>query len=546
MPEASEIWQVDVNGAVYDAAFSELPEWIDGGSLLPGDKVRKGNLRWIEARRVPSLVPFFNAKERGEAMPIVVSMTEPATETPVPEEVPSGSGDPAADAHPVEGAVSAPTPQVFDPTRCSIHPDAESFFLCDGCANGFCKACPTSYGGSVKICPMCGAMCKRADEAREVNRRLQQESIAIDQGFGVSDFIAALRHPFNFKVSLFFGAFLFMLLTVGRGAGAMGGIFMAVGGIFAGMSANALTFGVLSHTINNFIQGKLDENFMPDFDDFELWEDVVHPFFLSIAAYLSAFGPFFLTLAVGFYLVSSAVSDQMDAFKSDVERIPGTHVYNGRQLVDQSGDVKEVLQGIDQRQRDRINIATDNAEDRSTIDPDSAPVVDEESRQQEELWAAATESRRQSLESTFGKTPETEARENAEIVEAFLGLAAPLVVVGFITLLWGLFYFPAACAVAGYTRTFTSTINPLVGLDTIKRLGVDYVKLLGITVIMLFASILVGSILSLIFAPLALPGLGNIPATAISALFTFYLVAVFSCLLGYLLFKRADKLGLQR
>ncbi|HQU94107.1 MAG TPA: hypothetical protein PLK77_17550, partial [Pyrinomonadaceae bacterium] len=63
MPEANEIWQVDVNGTIYDAAFGELPEWIDGGSLMPGDKVRKGNLRWIEARRVPSLVPFFNAKE---------------------------------------------------------------------------------------------------------------------------------------------------------------------------------------------------------------------------------------------------------------------------------------------------------------------------------------------------------------------------------------------------------------------------------------------------------------------------------------------------
>ena len=76
MPESTEIWQVEVNGTVYDAAFGELPEWIDGGSLLPGDKVRKGNLRWIEARRVPSLLPFFNAKEKGEAMPVVVTVSE--------------------------------------------------------------------------------------------------------------------------------------------------------------------------------------------------------------------------------------------------------------------------------------------------------------------------------------------------------------------------------------------------------------------------------------------------------------------------------------
>ncbi|MDI1241985.1 MAG: hypothetical protein PSX80_08715 [bacterium] len=545
MPEATEIWQVDVNGTVYDAQFGELPEWIDGGSLLPGDKVRKGNLRWIEARRVPSLVPFFNAKETGEPMPFVVTVSEGepvvAEPTAVAEPV---IADPVVVPEPLSSAPAV----AFDPTRCSLHDDRESSYFCDGCANGFCKECPTSFGSSVKICPLCGAMCKRAEEAKAINKLLQQESVAINEAFGLADFARALGHPLKFKVSLFFGAFLFMLLTVARSAAGMGGMYMAVGGIFAGMSANALTFGVLSHTLNNFIQGKLDENFMPDFDDFELWEDVIHPFFLSIAAYLSAFGPFFLTLAIGFYLVSSAVADQMDSYKSDLERIPGTHIYNGRQLVDQSGDVKEVLQGIDQRQRDRIHTATQVADGASDPDPNAGatPFVDEESRQQEELWAAATESRKQSLESALGKTPGTEAKEEADMFQAMMGLAAPLAVVGFITFLWGLFYFPAACAVAGYTRTFTSTINPLVGLDTIKRLGVDYVKLLGITAILMVASILVGGFFSMVFAPLALPGLGNIPATAFSAFFSFYLVAVFSCLLGYLLFKRVDKLGLQR
>lgn len=541
MPEATEIWQVDVKGTVYDAAFGELPAWIDDGSLLPGDKVRKGNLRWLEARRVPSLVPFFNAKEKGEPMPCVVTINkgEPGPESPALAE--PIIAEPTVVVGPI-----APAPAVsFDPMRCTIHEDRQSFYLCDGCTNGFCKGCPTSYGSSVKICPLCGAMCKGAGEARAINKLLQQESAVINEGFGLSDLARALRHPFNFKVSLFFGAFLFMLLTVSRGAAGMGGVFMAVGGIFAGMSANALTFGVLSHTIDTFIQGKLDENFMPDFDDFDLWEDIVHPFFLSIAAYLSAFGPFLLTLAIGFYFVSSAVSSQMDAFKRDVERIPGTPVYNGRQLVDQSGDVKDVLKGIDQRQRDRIEMAT-NSEVNADLKTSAASLVDDESRQQDELLSAATEGQKQSLESVLGKTPETEGKEDAEMFQAILGLAAPLVVVGFITLLWGLFYFPAACAVAGYTRTFTSTINPLVGLDTIKRLGLDYVRLLALTSILMVASILVGGFLSMIFAPLALPGLGNIPAASISALFTFYLVAVFSCLLGYLLYKRGEKLGLRR
>ena len=73
-PNPREIWQVEVGGQVYEAAFAELGDWIGEGSLQPEDKVRKGNLRWIEARRVPSLVPFFNAKEKGLPMPVVVTV----------------------------------------------------------------------------------------------------------------------------------------------------------------------------------------------------------------------------------------------------------------------------------------------------------------------------------------------------------------------------------------------------------------------------------------------------------------------------------------
>src|SRR5215207_5250585 len=81
---SQEIWQVKVGGQVYEAPFGELSDWINEGSLLPGDKVRKRNLRWIEARRVPTLVPFFNAKEQGLPLPIVVNTVDSvATDVPV-------------------------------------------------------------------------------------------------------------------------------------------------------------------------------------------------------------------------------------------------------------------------------------------------------------------------------------------------------------------------------------------------------------------------------------------------------------------------------
>lgn len=105
--------------------------------------------------------------------------------------------------------------------------------------------------------------------------------------------------------------------------------------------------------------------------------------------------------------------------------------------------------------------------------------------------------------------------------------------------------FPASCAVAGYTRSFIATINPLVALDTMRRLGLTYVKILVMCVALLFLSILVSGILSMIFAPFALPGMGNLPAKGLGSMFGFYLTVVFSCILGYALFKSQDKLQLR-
>lgn len=544
MPEESEIWQVDVNGAVYDAAFGELPDWIEGGSLQPGDKVRKGNLRWIEARRVPSLVPFFNAKEKGEPMPVVVSVTEAQ-----PEGVTVETGSNHVDDIPAAAAAQAPA--AFDPNRCALHADRESFYLCGGCANGFCKVCPNSYGGSVKICPLCGAMCEPV--AQTTTPKTGESRAFANEPFGIADFFAALGHPFKFKVSLVVGAVLFALFTLGQSAASIGGIFLVVSAIFCVMLSNMLSFGVLSTTVDNFIQGKLDANFMPDFENFEIWDDIVHPFFLSIAAYLASFGPFLMTLVVGFYLVMNAVQDTADAIKSDLERIPGTHMYAGRELAEQSGDVKDVLAKIDKERAERVAnasnqvaLAAETADSGEYSEANTAPVIDEESREQEEIWAMATESRKKALESTIGKTPETEAQERAEMFKAFLQLAAPLVIVGMITFLWGCIFFPAACAVAGYSKSFMATINPLVGLDTMRRLGGTYVKILLMGLVLVLFAGFVAMVLGMVLSPLDLPRLGNLPATFISAFFTFYIWAVFSCIIGYALFKKGDKLGLLR
>ena len=547
---SNEIWQVEVGGQVYEAPFAELPEWIGEGSLQPDDKVRKGNLRWIEAKRVPSLVPFFNAMAKGEPMPVVVSKTdvtnvpEPSVEHLFEQTAPpatGGLGDAVgalANVPPSSPATAGRT----DPDVCAIHPTLESAYICKDCGTAFCKSCPKSYGGSVKICPLCGALCNPAGQVRNEVQQAAFLSDALTAGFGSSDFFNAIAFPLKFKSSLFFGALMFMFFTIGQSASGLGGIFMVAASMISFMLANMLWFGVLANTVDNFSQGKLEENFMPSFDDFSILNDVVHPFFLYVAVVVTSFGPFILTAIVGVYLVTSTVASQMNTFQSEIERLPGTQYYAGREPVQQSKQVKEVIGDVS----DEHEAMIDEHIEAATGNTNSSVVIDQETREQEELWRMAQESRKAGLESAFGKTKETRDRESSEMITNLLNLAAPIVVIGAITFLWGLFFFPVACAVAGYTRSFVATINPLIGLDTIRRLGGTYVKVLFMGLALLIAVAIVSTFLEMIFAPLDLPGFGNLPAKAFGSFFTFYVSVVFSCILGYALFKNSDKLKLLR
>jgi hypothetical protein len=547
MPEQylQEMWEVEVGGQVYEAAFGELPEWIGEGSLLPQDKVRKGNLRWIEARKVPRLVPFFDAKAKGLPMPRMAP-PEISTISASPGELPAESLTHSMPVSPVEAVISQglagfDPPSSVDPNFCSVHRDSPTAYRCQDCQAGFCKPCPKSFGGTVKICPVCGGMCKTIGEIEHAAQKTEFRSAALAEGFGFGDFIAAFKHPFKFKTSLVIGAVMFMFFSLGQSAASMGGMMMVASAIISSMFANMMLFGVLSNTVDAFAHGHLDSNFMPEFEDFSLLDDVVKPFFLSIGVYISACGPLLLTVVVGFYLIISAVNSTTQSIQSDLEKIPGTNYYSAKNTVKQSEDVRSVLGNTADSAEERIDQEEAIEEGETNISTSSSEMSDEEIN---DLMKAANEGRKAQLESIVGKTPETRQQERQAMVRSFLSLAPPLVVVGFICFLWALFYFPAACAVAGYTRSFSATVNPTVGLDTIKRLGVSYVKLLLMFLALMLISGFINGALAIVLAPFDLPGLGNIAAGAIGSLFSFYLATVFACVLGYGMFKSSDKLAL--
>jgi hypothetical protein len=101
-----------------------------------------------------------------------------------------------------------------------------------------------------------------------------------------------------------------------------------------------------------------------------------------------------------------------------------------------------------------------------------------------------------------------------------------------------------ALAVAGYTQSIGAVLNPLVGLDTIRRMGLTYFKAFGMVLVIQVVSLVLTVIVAVITSPLTLPFFGNLPATFINGSLAFYFNLVVACVLGLSLFKCADRLGI--
>lgn len=539
-----EIWQVEVNGKIYEAPFDEMAEWIAEGSLLRGDRVRKGNLRWIEAGKVPPLIRYFDAKDSGQmaSPPVAPAPENPQISNfhPTPEPSPV-----AAEVPVVVAALQPPKPVASaapEAGMCAVHADVPAMYECATCISAFCKACPNSYGGSVKICPFCGAMCKSVDAVKTAEQVQFRHDTALAEGFGLVDFFRALIYPFKFKFSLVVGAIMFTIFSFGQAASGIGGFIMMGSALFCSMGANMLAFAVLSNTIDNFSQGRIGENFMPRFDGFSFWEDVLHPFFLNIGVTLVSFGLLIALLIGSIWYFANITSNASTALQDrSVQMImPGSEgdlaaarqVPRINELREQLNKDNPYANGEIPDEADIVHRQTGGAHNTEDDVMRTQALIEQTQKSQTEAMVGRTSGEERS---TFGAMA-GDTFQKAGIF-GFLILAA---------ILWGLFYLPAATAVAGYTRSFTAVINPSVGLDTIRRLGSAYVKIL-LMCAALFAIFLVSNIfLMSAFAAFDLPRVGNLPVIVVQSFINFYLITVFSCILGFALYKRSDKLNLLR
>lgn len=367
---------------------------------------------------------------------------------------------------------------------CQNHPDAAPEFVCRMCGEVFCKSCPR-FVGKVAICPSCGDLCHeyRAVKEKAVRAKIQSS------GFGMEDFVRAIGYPLQHKAALLGGALVY-------------GFLMLVG--FRGsVLAWVIMFGCISHVISQVAWGRLNRSFMPDFSSFSYWDDVVLPGFLGIGITIVSWGPLIVLV---FALIFGVMS---------------------------GGPQSSSLAGGDRAAE------TVTSEDLSVLmDPEADPAKLEQANKKLQQTRPGAQ---------IASEAEAAREEASDPAGPFRELLPYLGAGGFLFLLfigWGLFYYPMALTVAGYTQSFGSVLNPLVGLDTIRRMGATYFKAFAMVMLVYVVAFVVGVIISIVTSPLALPYTGNVIGNFMNATFTFYFNLVVACILGLSLFKCADRLGI--
>jgi hypothetical protein len=558
MKAETELWQLMTHDGVYQADLPTLKQWVAEGLVRPTDRVRKGALKWIEAERAPALRRVFTGEEVPEfvqesaaaapnthatqgAQGAHAALAEShAQAVAIPAQDAPSSPQAAANVRPVThevgvwpkavagaeagaqdlglgaggapfagsargGFIEAVSTKDFpgvpaaDPvlsgepslaSACRNHPAEAATLICRECRLTFCRACPNRMGtSSVMLCPECGNFC---DPLESVTERLSLYERA-GSGFGFDDFTEALAYPLKHLASLIGGALLYG--------------FLLIIGVRGQLLASALVFGCISLVIHRVGYGRMDRDFLPDFSEFSFWDDVLIPFFLGLGITLVTLGPvivLFLALVFGWFGVGATQPTAEEAARQQQQSQAIT-----------AEDMKVLSQG---------GTAEEEAAVRRKIDG-ATPAG--------QLAREVKESKRTNDDSPL------------YIVRALLSRPGLFFVLALLAIAWAAFYHPMALLVAGWTESFKSTINPLVGIDTMRHMGANYFKAFLMYLTVTAASFTLDAVVAFVTSPFDMPFVGNIPARFIGGVVTFYTSLVIACVLGLALFKSADRLGIE-
>jgi hypothetical protein len=490
MSAQPEIWRVDTPEGTFEADLETLKQWIAEGAVIPTDKVSKGNLSWIEAGKAPALRSAFSNK----AANIPYTPPTPAAPETKTEQPPSSGScvepEPPISEHARDHAADEPFVGARTSSNtCQNHPSVPAHYICRVCAATFCQTCPRVVN-NIPICPACGDLCKLFHEERSKAARHEMQG----EGFGFSDFGRALKYPFQHKVALLCGALVYGLLLLG--------------GFKGQIIAYVIMFGCISHVISQVAWGRLHRSFMPDFSAFNLWEDFAVPLGLGIGIIIVTWGPIIV-------LVIALVFGVVNTVKQPPSMVAGA---------------------------EHSQAAPVNEEDLSVLtDPEADPAKLKEANDKLNQTRPGAQISKAAEDS---KSEQSDPAATIRMLMPYLGAGILFVLLFLIFLAWAIFYYPMALTVAGYTQNFGSVINPMVGLDTIRRMGGTYFKAFGMVLLIQVVAGVVGVIVAIVTSPFALPFIGNLPAKFIDGSVTFYFNLVIACLLGLSLFKCSDRLGI--
>jgi hypothetical protein len=99
--------------------------------------------------------------------------------------------------------------------------------------------------------------------------------------------------------------------------------------------------------------------------------------------------------------------------------------------------------------------------------------------------------------------------------------------------LWMIAYMPVALIVAALSKSILSTLNPIIGIDTIKKMGSVYWQALGVYLVLVVTQFVLGLVLNLI------PFAGGLVMGFVNA----YAALAIGCTLGLAVFKKGAELG---
>lgn len=520
MEQQNDVWQVMVDGQVYETDIEGLIQWHVEGCFHPNDMVKKGNRSWIEAWKVPQLLRIFNGS-------INVSTTETSADSssnnPQPydadaqgyqqptqsfnqntsfdinntnqylPQIPTQTtvynngnyyAQPQTNGYHNQGHqngwTAPPPPTNHVSENCINHPQIMPKYICRACSVLLCGDCPKKMGMSVFICPVCGAMCESYAQIKKKGDIAYRKN----QGFGFEDLGQSLAYPFKFPASLIGGALLYAIFLFG--------------GIIGYLFANMLLFGCIVVIIRQIAWGRMDRNFISEIGDNGFLDDLIKPGFLGIGVTLVSWGPMILGGVIAIYMAMTAAAGMLQQ-----QNLP-EHERQSYQLQAEP-KARQFQDYSSQSERNFEN-----------------PYDAEEKN--------FTEQRQKSVSNNY--------------LNGILAAAIPLLLLIGIGALWGFFYYPMALAIAGYTQDFLATINPLVGFDTMKRMGGTYFKAFGMYVVVMIIKGALGFVVGIVTMPFNTP-FGNIPGNLIGGAITFYSSMVIACLLGLALFKCSDKLGIE-